>query len=109
MRVHGVLQDKRTGEPVPFAYVAERNGTAWTTKAQADVMGVFAFDSDAPSLNLKFATIGYAPKFVTKANDGTPITVLMEETATELEPVVVTPKGKGFPWWLLLLPLLARR
>ncbi len=86
LELTGVVKDKE-GIPLPGVSVLIK-GT--TLGVSTDVDGRFSFSiTGSESVTLIFSFVGMKTKEV-KVNDTTPLTVVMEEDATEMDEVVVT-------------------
>jgi hypothetical protein len=102
--IHGVILDRATGEPVPYAYVwREGAGPGGGTQASESGSWSFPFALDD---RLLVSSIGYAARPILAADAAG--VVYLEPTTTVLDEVEVTATRRGaFPWLLVVFALIA--
>lgn len=83
--ISGTVTEKTTGDKLPFVNVSTNNGKGTTTNDA----GFYSLEIDDSATTLTFSFLGYKTKKVTIGNETT-INVVLEESETNLDEVVVT-------------------
>ncbi|MEZ4803614.1 MAG: SusC/RagA family TonB-linked outer membrane protein [Gelidibacter sp.] len=86
--ITGTITSSENGEPLPFVTIISTNGKSTSSNEN----GLYTIESSSTKDQLKFSYIGFKTLVVTIGNQ-TVIDVVMEESSTDLDEVVVTALG----------------
>jgi len=104
VKLNGLVKDKETNEPIPFASVIAKTSDTILTKTQTDFDGKFSLTIDTSLIKLDqiqvlFSCVGYKEDRVRTVN--IPIELLDKEVTISLEALIILPVNDTIKYRLI--------